>query len=56
MNASESIVILPADRGTITIKEVMNKTPGIVRDEMIIKWCASVWQAYRNNRDTIVGF
>ena len=36
---------LPKLRGEITISEVLASPPGEKRDEMIKKWCSSVWQA-----------
>jgi hypothetical protein len=47
-------VIFPAERGEITVSDVLAKPPGQERDEMIYEWCASVWEAYEINRETIV--
>jgi hypothetical protein len=47
-------VILPAERGEITVSDVVAKPPGQERDEMIYTWCASVWEAYKTNRETII--
>ncbi len=49
-------IILPEDRGSVTIKNVLNAEPGIERDEQIMYWCASVWKAFANNRDAIIAF
>lgn len=38
---------LPEGRGTITIADVLAVPAGVARDEMITKWSASVWEAYR---------
>lgn len=38
---------LPENRGLITVKDVLAISPGERRDEMIKKWCESVWQAYK---------
>lgn len=46
--------VLPKDRGAITIDDVLATSPGKTRDEMIHKWCASVWQAYSNSRSEII--
>jgi ABC-type phosphate/phosphonate transport system permease subunit len=47
-------VILPAERGEITVSDVLAKPPGRERDEMIYRWCASVWEANKINRKTII--
>lgn len=47
-------VILPMERGEITVFDVVAKPPGRERDEMIYHWCASVWEAYGTNRETII--
>lgn len=44
----------PQNRGTVTVRDVMDAPPGPERDEMIWKWCDSVWQAYSANRDKVV--
>jgi hypothetical protein len=45
---------LPAERGTITVHQVLARPPGPARDAMIEKWCASVWAAYAPCRAAIV--
>jgi len=50
------LIIPPENRGEITIKNVLEAEPGIARDEMILHWCASVWEAYQNNRDSIISY
>lgn len=47
-------IILPENRGTITIKNVLDKPAGVERDEMIYSWCASVWAAFSNEHDNII--
>jgi hypothetical protein len=47
-------IILPADRGNVHIADVLATMPGMERDAMIRTWCASVWAAYQNNRETII--
>ena len=37
---------LPKYRGDVTISDVLATPPGSKRDEAIIRWCASVWEAY----------
>ena len=47
-------IILPEERGEITINDVLALPPGSRRDEMISRWCSSVWKVYKSNRDTII--
>ncbi len=44
---------LPKDRGIITIKDVLTVPAGQDRDEMIKKWCESVWGAYHQSHHQI---
>ena len=46
--------ILPKQRGDITVSDVLALAPGSERDAMINKWCASVWEAYRESRQTVI--
>ncbi len=39
---------LPKHRGTITVSEVLQAEAGEPRDQMIKRWCKSVWAAYEN--------
>jgi hypothetical protein len=39
---------LPAERGSITVADVLRSAAGEPRDSMIRKWCLSVWAAYQN--------
>lgn len=48
-------IALPARRGAITVFDVLRAHPGKPRDEAITKWCASVWESYRDSRETVVG-
>jgi hypothetical protein len=41
--------ILPRDRGSVTASQVMAAPPGPQRDRAIDAWCASVWDAFREN-------
>ncbi len=47
-------ITLPSKRGDINVSDVLEKPPGEERDKMIRKWCVSVWEAYQNNRETIM--
>ena len=47
---------LPADRGEITIAEVLASPAGDERDAMIGRWCASVWGACIDSRSMIAEF
>ena len=44
---------LPKERGEITVKDVLFVQPGSSRDEMIRKWCVSVWQAYKSSHGKV---
>lgn len=44
---------LPEDRGRMTVADVMGARPGALRDEAIQRWCASVWEAFGANRQTV---
>jgi Family of unknown function (DUF5946) len=45
---------IPAHRGAMTVRDVMDTPPGPERDEMIRTWADSVWQAYSAQRDRVV--
>ena len=45
---------LPEYRGNITIYDVIAAPEGSKRDEVINKWCASVWDAYKENHYRVV--
>ena len=45
---------LPENRGEITISEVLKSK--LNRDEMIKKWCSSVWKAYESSKEEIKRF
>jgi len=45
---------LPARRGVVLVFDVLDADPGAARDQMIKRWCASVWQAYEHVRAQIV--
>jgi len=44
---------LPKFRGNITIYDVINALKGPKRDEMIEKWCISVWEAYSESHEKV---
>ena len=44
---------LPEYRGEITVSDVLDTPEGPMRDEMILKWCASVWEAYAEDHETV---
>ena len=48
------MIILPIKRGDVNVADVLDKHAGPERDEMIKKWCVSVWGAYNNSRETII--
>ncbi len=45
---------LPQDRGAMTAGDVLVAREGRERDQAIHAWCASVWDAFRENRSTVV--
>ncbi len=45
---------LPENRGEITISNVLESE--LNRDEMIKKWCSSVWKAYESSKEEIERF
>ena len=47
-------IVLPQSRGSITEVDVMKVPEGEERDEAISEWCRSVWDAYKENRSTII--
>jgi hypothetical protein len=44
---------MPAQRGSITAREVMAAPEGPLRDAAIDDWCRSVWDAFSANRPII---
>jgi hypothetical protein len=44
---------LPNDRGEVTVSDVLNAPPGEARDEMIRRWCVSVWNAYKQVHEKV---
>jgi hypothetical protein len=46
-------ITLPSNRGEINIENVLACSPGKDRDEMITRWCTAVWDAYKDEQQTI---
>jgi hypothetical protein len=46
--------VLPALRGNMTVSDVLAASAGPERDKRIRKWCVTVWEAYKENRATII--
>ena len=46
---------LPKARGNITAFDVLAVQPGKLRDEMIRNWCVSVWSAFEQSRERVIG-
>ena len=46
--------VLPEDRGTVTALDVMAAPAGAARDTAIDTWCASVWNAFSQNRAAVL--
>ena len=44
---------VPAGRGAVDVGQVVAAAPGAERDAAIHAWCASVWQAFRENREAM---
>lgn len=44
---------LPDKRGNVKVSDVLAAHEGKQRDEMINKWCASVWDAYKDHHKTV---
>lgn len=43
----------PKNRGDMTAFDVVKASPGKERDEMIEKWCMSVWESWKENHKQI---
>ena len=44
---------LPAERGAVTVADVVTVPPGPERDAAIERWCASVWEAWSASHEQI---
>jgi hypothetical protein len=49
-------LLLPSDRGSMTVDDVLAVPPGAERDKAIREWCVSVWEAFHSCREAVVGF
>jgi hypothetical protein len=49
-------IVLPEYRGSIAVADVLKANPGKERDEMIHKWCVSVWEAYNESHQKIANY
>ena len=47
-------VHLPANRGSLTVLDVLAAPAGSERDTAIDEWCRSVWTACSGTRDTLI--
>ena len=48
-------IVLPRDRGSVTVFDVMGAPEGVERDTAIDAWCVAVWNTFSaDNRSTIV--
>jgi hypothetical protein len=47
------VIVLPKDRGDITVSAVLAANPGAERDAMIGKWCIAVWNVYKESHQSI---
>ncbi len=45
---------LPEKRGNITVYDVIDAKEGSIRDELIIRWCDSVWKAYAEDHTRVI--
>ena len=46
--------VLPEDRGSISVADVIRIPAGAGRDQMIDRWCVAVWNAYRDSHERVV--
>lgn len=46
-------LVLPEERGHIRVADILKAKEGSDRDDMIGKWCESVWMAYADSHDKI---
>jgi len=47
-------IVLPEERGKITVLNVLEAASGQERDNMIKRWCETVWEAYSENRSAVI--
>jgi len=46
-------ILLPEKSGDVTVTDVLDASPGIARDQIISKWCISVWTSFSNEHDKV---
>lgn len=46
-------LVLPINRGDISIKNVMECPEGLKRDMAIEKWCISIWDSYSHCHESV---
>jgi len=44
----------PLERGAVVISDVVAAPAGEQRDALIREWCASVWSAWREDREQVI--
>jgi hypothetical protein len=44
---------VPEQSGDVTVSDVLGAPPGPERDEMIHRWCASVWEAWNDSHQPV---
>lgn len=47
-------ILLPENRGKITISDVLKTADGNEKDQKINEWCVSVWNAFSTQHHTII--
>ncbi|HOZ87037.1 MAG TPA: DUF5946 family protein [Bacteroidia bacterium] len=45
---------LPVERGILTVKDVLDTPAGVERNNMIRRWCESVWAAYSPEHHKVI--
>lgn len=46
-------LIIPQEKGKITVKDVLETSAGKQRDIMIHKWCTSIWESFSSQHQVI---
>jgi len=47
-------IVLPKNRGAVTVEEVLATTSDTEKDQKIQQWCEVVWEAFAENRNAII--
>ncbi|HSD98157.1 MAG TPA: DUF5946 family protein [Patescibacteria group bacterium] len=50
------VIVLPKERGEITVFDVLDSPEGNVRDTKIEEWMQSVWEAYKDEQGKVKEF